>query len=401
MKQGEKFLQRLMLLLTAVVLSYFGYAAWRYFSAPLATVTALRYEASEGASAVGYVVREETVLTASQPIVAPVPGEGEHVGTGQTLALAYRDEDAQQHQAEITNLQAEIAVLKQATDDTVPASRLDTELEETLTTFCARTARGQSSADDDTSAALKGLALRRGLGEDELTALRTECATLQRQLDALRGSEAGGAAVLTAPETGYFSAAADGYEDVLTPAAIDTLTNADLDALTPGAVPAGAYGKLITSDTWYFVTQVEQAVLGDAAEGDSVQLGFSRRAGDDIPMTIVRIGAAENGMCLLALSCDRFVRETTQLRRQTCTLKFRAYSGLRIPAEALRTNDEGTQGVYVLEGAVARFKPVELVYEMSETYVIVALDTSSTKNLWPGDEILLGDGLYDGKVVYK
>ena len=57
--------------------------------------------------------------------------------------------------------------------------------------------------------------------------------------------------------------------------------------------------------------------------------------------------------------------------------------------------------MYVLEGAVARFKPVELVYEMSETYVIVALDTSSTKNLWPGDEILLGDGLYDGKVVYK
>ena len=71
MKQGDKFIKILMILLAAVVLSYFGYAAWNYLAEPLATVTALEYEADIGASVTGYVVREETPLAFSQPITVP------------------------------------------------------------------------------------------------------------------------------------------------------------------------------------------------------------------------------------------------------------------------------------------------------------------------------------------
>ena len=117
-------------------------------------------------------------------------------------------------------------------------------------------------------------------------------------------------------------------------------------------------------------------------------------------MRIERIGEAEDGMRLLVLSGSRFVRSVTLLRRQTCDLIFRSYSGLRVPKEAVRTDEAGATGVYVLEGAVARWKQIEVCYETTENYV-ATLDVSSTDNLWPGDEILLGDGLYDGKVVYK
>ena len=88
----------------------------------------------------------------------------------------------------------------------------------------------------------------------------------------------------------------------------------------------------------------------------------------------------------------------TLLRRQACTLTFRSYAGLRVPKEALCTGADGTAGVYVREGAVARFKAVDVLYESEDGYV-AALDQTSTENLWPGDEILIGSNYYDGKVV--
>ena len=55
--------------------------------------------------------------------------------------------------------------------------------------------------------------------------------------------------------------------------------------------------------------------------------------------------------------------------------------------------------MYVVEGANAVFKPVTLLYDNGETYVVEE-DRSSTDNLWVGDEIIVSArDLYDGKVV--
>ena len=47
----------------------------------------------------------------------------------------------------------------------------------------------------------------------------------------------------------------------------------------------------------------------------------------------------------------------------------------------------------------ARFKPVNILYEYADGYV-VELDKSDTDNLWPEDEIILtSDDIYNGKVL--
>lgn len=69
-----------------------------------------------------------------------------------------------------------------------------------------------------------------------------------------------------------------------------------------------------------------------------------------------------------------------------------------MPKQALYMVD-GQAGVYVLEGARARWKPVEILYAYGDGYV-VELDQSSTGNLWPGDDIILtSDDIEDGKVM--
>jgi len=52
-----------------------------------------------------------------------------------------------------------------------------------------------------------------------------------------------------------------------------------------------------------------------------------------------------------------------------------------------------------VEGNAAAWKNVNILHDNGESYV-VELDKSSTNNLWPGDEIIVGArNLYDGKVV--
>ena len=77
---------------------------------------------------------------------------------------------------------------------------------------------------------------------------------------------------------------------------------------------------------------------------------------------------------------------------------FISYSGLRVPKEAVRVQN-GQVGVYVVEGNAAAWKPIVILHDNGESYV-VELDKSSTDNLWPGDEIIVGArNLYEGKVV--
>ena len=88
----------------------------------------------------------------------------------------------------------------------------------------------------------------------------------------------------------------------------------------------------------------------------------------------------------------------TLLRQQSAEIVFTSYSGLRVPKSAVRV-ENGQTGVYILEGTLAKWKPITILHDTGESYV-AALDTSSTDNLWPGDELIINaKNLYDGKVV--
>ena len=100
------------------------------------------------------------------------------------------------------------------------------------------------------------------------------------------------------------------------------------------------------------------------------------------------------------------------LRQQTAELIFNSWSGLRIPKAALRmVTQESTDpetgetvqtnlvGVYTLVGGRAEFKPVEILTEESDFYV-VSPATEGRAVLRAGDEVIVrATGLYDGKLL--
>ena len=190
----------------------------------------------------------------------------------------------------------------------------------------------------------------------------------------------------------------DGYESVLTPKRLDSLSVQDYNTLEPETIPEHTAGKLISGNTWYYVTAVPSGELGELAKGDRVKVTFARDFYDEIEMTVSRISENQAGFRLLVLSCDRYMQNVTLLRQQSAEIVFASYSGLRVPKSAVRV-ENGQTGVYILEGTLAKWKPITILHDTGESYV-AALDTSSTDNLWPGDELIINaKNLYDGKVV--
>ena len=89
------------------------------------------------------------------------------------------------------------------------------------------------------------------------------------------------------------------------------------------------------------------------------------------------------------------MQDVTALRTVTASLNFNTYEGLRVPKTAVRT-ENGRTGVYVLIGAKARWKPVDVLYEYGEFCLI----RREPDGLREDDSVILTDKeIRDGSVI--
>ena len=397
-KQGEVYLKVISIVLAAVVLAYVLFSVLFRTGSSYALTTAVRCEVGDGMTVSGFVVRSEKVITAEESIVVCELNEGERAGAGQTVATAYRTAEERAKRQELLQLQSQLSQLNYAAENL--GSRDDGSLDlqiKALLVQSAQDAHAQEySAAQSAGESLQPMVLRRSVTEDDGTRINSRISELTARIDAL--STTAGTAV-TVSDSGYFSQAVDGLENTLTPESLDTMTLSALRKAqtASGAAPSGAIGKLVLGQKWYFAAEVPTERLSGHLEGDRLSVSFPAEELRSVPMTIERIGEDENGSCVLILSCERLLQHATALRRQTVDIVFQTYSGLSVQPQALYYVD-GEAGVYVLEGVRARFKPVNILYEYADGYV-VELDKSSTDNLWPEDEIILtSDDIYNGKV---
>ncbi len=400
-KQGKVYTKIILGIFLVAVLSYFVYAIYGAFRQPLTTMVAMEYEAGEGSYAVGFVVRNEHLINSRYEITNLLVSEGERVATGQAVATGYVDEDARERQDRITQLYDELEQLRYADSYSGGAADravLDGEIRTQLETLTRLTARRDMNSAAEMSSALKGLILRRTMSEDGGDALKETIQTLEQELKELEETAVSGTTTVRADRSGYFSGTVDGLENVLTVAALDTMTAEKLHELETQETQQRHVGKLILGDQWYFVTAVPSEQLKSVSVGDRIPVSFATQFIEELTMTVSRIGMEENGERVLVLTTDRYMPQVTLLRQQSAELVFSSHTGLRVPKQAIRVKDQQA-GVYVLEGRAAAWKNVQILHDNGESY-IVALDKSSTNNLWPGDEIILGGrGLYEGKVV--
>ena len=401
-KHGKTYLALIGILLMALAAAYVAAGVLRGLETPIHTVKAMSYASGSGYYSNGYIVRDEAVLTMDSSITSLALAEGQKASAGQVVAMGYRSADAQSRQRKITQLEERLAELQYASGASAAAynkAAADAEIRDRIIEAAILLERGNILAVSDAAPSLKGIVLRASADDAAVSAIARQEESVRQELSELRRQSDGQIRAVTAPTSGYFSGVVDGFEGVLTPRSLESLSPTDLDRVTAGAQPAGAFGKLVLGETWYYVTAVPERELKDVKTGDTAKVSFAHDLREPIEMRITHIGQAEDGRCVLVLSCGDYIRDVTMMRGQSADISFRSYAGLRVPKEAVHVREDGKVGVYVLESAAYKWKTVEILYDNGESY-IVRLDKSSTSNLWPGDDIIVDDkDAYNGKVV--
>lgn len=420
MKQGRPVIAIVMVAMAVALAIYFGVYAFQTFNTPFSTTLTYVYTVSDSVQAEGLLVRKEQVLSGREGIQDIVRGEGEKVGVGQTVALIYRDSQTQADQAELDALETEIQLLEHAvtqSGDVESAAHLDEDILQSMVALRAATALGDFGELEDQVLDVKSSVLKRGytygdgLTADELSARLKQ---LKSRRIELSGQTASATTRIRAPKAGIFSSLVDGYEMLIDPQQAMQLTPSKLKGLldNPPSVQEGVLGKLILDDRWYLLVNLDPGTAERLRGKATATLRFAGDFQQEVEMDIERVGEAEDSLVTVVFSTDRYLGQTTLLRRQTVELVFEDYTGLRVPKgavhmEKVEQTDEETQetttqtclGVYVLISGRAEFKRVEVVIEGSDYYVVKPLDTGR-KILRAGDEVITrGTGLYDGQLL--
>ncbi len=419
-----------MTLFFAAIILYMGGAAWRGLRDPYPTVQAYTYVVEDTMEATGYLVRQEQVIhgwtiqaEGTEATVRLLPSEGEKIAAGTTVALLYSDGAAMERSQRLETLEAEAAQLREAI--TAGENGQGEQIGRKVTSSMVALRRAVEAGDftrlesqvGTFKSAVYQQAQRYGNGDDLAAALTAA----QNEINTLRALTPQEGVRVTVPQSGIFSGQVDGYETVLVPEITEGVTPSLLDSLESRAVEedSSALGKLITNSQWYFIFSLGEEQTKRLTVGRAVPVRFSRDWSGTVDMTVERISLPENGRVAVVLSTRKFLSETTLLRRQTVELIFDSQMGIRVPLGAVRVEEQTetdkesgetrtvqVTGVYVQVGAFAEFKPVTVLAQGEDYYMVRPLlpenaDTVQQKlALRAGDSVIIAsEEIWDGKVI--
>lgn len=426
MKQGSLNARIIMLLLLGAILLTIGVSAWNSLREIYPTVLAYTYTVSDSMEATGFLVRQESVLTGQGGTVELLPDEGEKVSRGETVALFYQSDDGLTQRQTLQQLLLEQEQLEYAlaqAGGSSDSAQLSTRVADAIADLRGAASSGDLTGLESQTLELKSLIYKHSYTfnqeGDSTAALQASLDEVNTQIQTLTAQASQSTSRVTASQSGVFSGLVDGYESLITPDMLDSITPSQLEQLarqTP-TENTSAIGKLITNSTWYFACTLPEEDAERLVEGRTITVRFSRDWSGEVDMEVERLSDPEDGKVLVVLSADKFLSDTTLLRRQTVELVFDTVSGIRLPKEALRVEQQtvtdpdteeekqvSVTGVYALVGQRAEFKEVTVLAEEDDYILVKAASTETPtqekKALRAGDKIIISSGeLYDGKVI--
>ena len=404
----------------AAVILYFAVYLALGFRNDLVTTTAYAYSVDVGTQPSALLVRQEQVLPNSGQYVDILLDEGEKVSKGGEIALIHSSQDSLDTRQTIQSLEAEIQQLEYSLStgtQTTNSSRLDEEVVNSMVSIRSLAAAGDLSTLEDSALHLRTMVFQRdySYGNTEAaTQIKQLISDKQKQLDSLNASLSQVSQTITSPASGCFSGEVDGFESLITPSMLSSLTMQQLNELLHKEVadPPAALGKVVTNNTWYLATLIDQPSVEGLLEGKTYKISFSDDYYGMISMNLERL-VMENNQTMAIFSTNTNLSDTTLLRQQTVDIIAQQVEGIRIPRQALRVNtetvtdDQGNQsqvnsyGVYTVVGTQAEWQEVKVVYSDDDSfYLVQPVDETASSRLRAGDEVILNTtNITDGMVV--
>lgn len=407
--------QRLLISLAALFLiCYVGFQIYVKISSIYQTETVYMDSIRESARVSGIVLRQEELLCneASEPIrvnsgiTAYTVEDGTKVSTGMTVAEVYQNSRDANTIYKVRALQEKRGRLEKAGEAAPESfgytSVLNKQIFSEIGRINDQVHSGNVTGLESPSASLLELMNTKQI----TTGARTDrfegpINHLEAQIQYYLGQITTQPSPITASKPGYFIRNVDGLEGYLNTSGLDELTPEDVNRLMSMELRSDptVAGKLMVSHNWYYIVTVPSE---DARfrPGRSVTIDFG--LDDSVSAVITHVNTIKDQDQSVVVFRSNYINpEVLALRSTQAEVSFNAVSGLRVSTEALRF-EELVRGVYVIQGEVMIFRPVNILYEGSG-YVLVenVTDEEHYKNsLKLYDEVITeGWRLYNGKPI--
>jgi len=385
MKRSDFFIRLTTGVLFIAVACYVGIKIYSSVMNTYVTTVAISYDFEETFSAQGYIIRSEIVITDGGDAVMPTVSDGVRVAAGRAVAVEYTNREALETASEIHELRMRISKLE-ASGEVVEDMRRNSVI-----ALSAAVHRSDLSMLDELSLDIESYIFT------SASETAAQLPALLARLEMLERSSTGVRTVY-APASGVFTHVIDGFEHIrpgdLTEISPEELT----DMFSSPSVAHGA-GRLVTDFRWYYAVIMDGEDAVRLPLGRPITVQFSGAYNESSQMLVESIGRREEGLCVVLFSSDRSVHDIVSLRGIRADIVFSVVSGIRVPKEAIRLDDDGTVFVYLQTGVRAERVDVEILHEAGDSYIV--RDGAATGSpLRSGTTIIVrANGLFDGKIV--
>lgn len=410
-ERTKQQLWRLLLLgLSVLVLVYFVYQFYQAAHESVRTEVARQSTVKDTVDTDLFVVRDESFLeTTSDGILIPLVSSGSRVAAGEGVVAVFDSEAAASRYAELNKVEENLArynrLNQQKGTYAVNLNALGKRISQDVIDLAEMVDSGDLTDMQDQVYDIRDQILARQIATGETVALDNKVTELTSRQKSL-SNKADGYDTLVSENSGFFIDSVDGYELATKYDKVSKLTPEDIEKLLksdPDEVSDKVIGKVSTNFDWYLLCSLDADTAKTLKKGETVTIDLPYSAVRSVTATVASKSKADKkDNVAVVFKCNRMNSYIASLRKEEGQIILKTYTGLKIPADAVRTSADGKEGVYVLEGNIARFKQLRTVY--SEDDYIISSETPQEGET--GDYVSLydavilgGKDLYDGKIV--
>ncbi len=387
------------------IILYFVYQIVQMNSNPYTTELALEREFQNSVKTTAFVVRDEEYITAENMVgtVVPIAEDGKRVGSGEDVAVVFKNSKSASAYVRINELKKEIEYYEQLKNrvgvGTNSPSSYNDLIDDACIDFISASREEIGSEFEDSLIDLRDAVTARQLAVGEEIVVDAKLSKLQAELVSLQ-TLAEGYSTVQAHSSGYYIGAVDGYENAIAYEDAKNVSCAQISSLLSAEkkeTSQNVMGKLVDSFDWYFLCNVPFNDSGEIEVGKTISVNVPNTAVGTIKCTVVHKGDKDGEQVAVVLKCNVMNRDVANLRIAEIEIITEDFTGFRINNDAIR-EENGEKGVYVMRGNLIQFKKIKIIYSTEDYSIIEKVDDSSYVRQY--DTIITqGVDLYDGKVV--
>ena len=392
-----------------VIFAYIIYAIYLLVKDPTDTFTVEEGTVSQEESAVGYVIRDETVIKGEnyKNGMIQIISEGNRVAKGENV-FRYYSKNENGLLEKIQKLDEEIqTALSNETDLYSPdlkqiEKEIDTKTEElnNLTDL---------QKIEEYKKEISKLITKKAKMVGDLSASGSYIKKLIKQRSEYENELNSGSEYITAPESGMVSYKVDGLESILTIEDFSTLTKEKLESfnLKTGKIISTSEecGKIVNNFECYIASVIRKREDQEMKVGTKAKIRLS--SGQELD-TEVSYVSEENNEMVVIFKLNELPEELINYRKISFDIVWWSYSGLKVPNQAIAQENDKNYVVRNRTGYLSKL--LVKVLKQNEKYSIVTTYTTdelkdmgysnseinSYKKITLYDEILLNPDL--GKI---